>query len=197
MANFVRLRLQNKNKPLILDMDNEDVFKLLCYYFTGDNRFNEAGYDLNKGICLHGNIGCGKTFLMQSFMENQIGSYVVKRVSDVCGDYADYGEDEGINIYCNKYRPIGGLIGRTFGHKDLDICFDDLGTEDLTKHYGNSKNVMADIMYRRDAKGLRTHITMNLDDVELKEKYGSRIASRFNQMFNIVSFPETAKDRRL
>ena len=48
---------------------------------------------------------------------------------------------------------------------------------------------------KRDPEIL-TFATTNLDTDELLQKYGSRTDSRFNEMFNFISFHNEAKDKR-
>lgn len=44
--------------------------------------------------------------------------------------------------------------------------------------------------------GMITHVTSNLNADELEEVYGNRIRSRFRQMFNLISFAPTFRDKR-
>ena len=85
---------------------------------------------------------------------------------------------------------------------DLPItwCFDDLGVEPNTKVYGNSCNVMAEILLDRydqfTRHGMLTHLTTNLNADMLEQLYGDRVRSRLREMFNLISFPAEAPDRR-
>ena len=45
-------------------------------------------------------------------------------------------------------------------------------------------------------KGIKTHITTNLNADELQEKYGERVLSRMREMFNLISFDENSVDKR-
>lgn len=79
-------------------------------------------------------------------------------------------------------------------------CFDDLGTEQQIKHFGNDCNVMAEILITRYeefiANGSITHITTNLSASEIEKAYGNRVRSRLRQMFNLIAFDKEAKDKR-
>jgi hypothetical protein len=96
-----------------------------------------------------------------------------------------------------------------FGHQEVGYCFDDLGTENaVTKHFGNAKNVMTDIILNRydrikmltpegeqaDFRG--THITTNLSVDEIEKLYGSRFLDRLREMMNVIEFPEKTLSRR-
>ena len=37
------------NPKFVVDSTVEELFNLLCYYFTNDKRFEDAGYSLEKG----------------------------------------------------------------------------------------------------------------------------------------------------
>ncbi len=41
-----------------------------------------------------------------------------------------------------------------------------------------------------------THATTNLSASELEEYYGNRVRSRMREMFNLISFESSAKDKR-
>lgn len=180
------------------DFNQQIIFDMACY-FTGDERFNTATRSLKKGLLLYGNVGCGKTTLMRLFSENQIASYVVVSCRDVAGDFSKFGYD-AINAYCGFYHK-DTLKGRKFGHNQtLGICFDDLGTEDMKKHFGNQSNVMAEVLlnrYDRISKlENRTHITTNLTSDDIESIYGNRLRSRMREMFNMISFDKNSPDRR-
>jgi len=80
-------------------------------------------------------------------------------------------------------------------------CFDDLGTENSLKYYGNDCNIMAEILLSRYdlfiTQKLITHLTTNLNSSEIEQMYGSRVRSRMREMFNLVSFSNKSKDKRL
>jgi hypothetical protein len=42
----------------------------------------------------------------------------------------------------------------------------------------------------------KTHLTTNLNTLELENKYGNRVRSRLREMFNFISFNKNAKDKR-
>ncbi|NEW80122.1 MAG: ATPase, partial [Gelidibacter sp.] len=42
----------------------------------------------------------------------------------------------------------------------------------------------------------KTHITTNLNAEELETRYGSRVRSRLREMFNLIGFDESTKDKR-
>ena len=41
-----------------------------------------------------------------------------------------------------------------------------------------------------------THLTTNLNSIEIEKQYGLRVRSRLREMFNLVAFPGDAMDKR-
>lgn len=178
----------------IVDESNKQIIWNLCRYFSGDPN---GPYNIRKGIMLYGPVGCYKTSLMRFFANNQNSSFVIHSVNDVSAQFTKEGHDAIL-----KYK---GLIQstdtfRTFGQKDIGICFDDFGTEIDKKHYGNESNVMAEIILSRfmSHQNLigKTHFTTNIKADVISERYGERVKSRLREMVNIVAFPDESLDRR-
>lgn len=176
-----------------LDEYNSDIFVGLCQYFAGDPT---GPYELSKGICLQGHVGAGKSKLMELFKFNPHQSFVIKSARKVAYEFQKDGADAII-----KYSdPIPTLSFKTdaFGQEWFGICFDDIGTENEQKHFGNSSNVVADIILNRYDHGSlkgKTHITTNLTPTQIEVMYGPRVRSRFREMFNQVAMPH-GPDRR-
>jgi hypothetical protein len=91
----------------------------------------------------------------------------------------------------------------SFSAKKFDpiiYCFDDLGLENETHHYGHTCSVMAEILLSRydyyHSFGMLTHLTTNLNSSEIEKQYGLRVRSRLREMFNLVAFPADAVDKR-
>lgn len=184
------------SKELKVDADNEEIFRLLCMYFTRDERFELEGHSFEKGICLFGGVGVGKTTILKMLSRNQVQSYVVKMCRAVEDEFSKQGDDI-LAIYGNLRQTATN--SDPFGHQVLGYCFDDLGTEPMGKHYGKETNVMAEVLlnrYDNDLPFYMTHITTNLSVEEIKARYGTRVTDRMRQMFNLLTFPETAKSRR-
>lgn len=203
LFNEILKKAETQIPNFILDDFNQQIIFDLACYFTGDEKFNASDKNgnrsLKKGLLLYGNVGCGKTTLMRLFSENQIASYVVVSCRQVASEFSENGYD-AINSYCGFYHK-DTLKGRKFGHSDsLGICFDDLGTEDMKKHFGNNSNVMAEVILNRydgiSKLANRTHITTNLTGNDIESIYGNRLRSRMREMFNMISFDKSSPDRR-
>jgi hypothetical protein len=191
--------LQAKGKELlnpnftILPEDYEIIFKILVYFLKDTVNAGKYGINLRKGILLSGPIGCGKTSLMTLIKLSlpQPHRYIVKSCRDITFEFFQDG-----------YPVIRKYSTQSF-NKDIPrtYCFDDLGTENTLKYYGNDCNVMAEILLSRYdlfvAKRMLTHITTNLNSTEIGELYGDRVRSRLREQFNLIAFDSNAKDKRI
>jgi hypothetical protein len=184
------------SQVITIDNENESVVWKLCLYFSGDERFEKMGYKLDKGLCLFGGVGVGKTTLMEKFCQNQRQSYIMKMCRALEDEFAKDG-DEVLREY-GIYKQTT-INGDPYGHQVLGYCFDDLGTEPVSKYYGKTVDVMAEILLNRYDNRLpftQTHITTNLSTDEILQRYGTRVADRMQQMFNMITFGNDAKSRR-
>jgi hypothetical protein len=167
------------------------IYTNLSYYYTGDERATEAGLDLKKGNLFFGGLGCGKTTAMKLFSNNPKQSYLVTSCRQVAKDHS---KDGNIDKYFGMVPSQNPFA--TFGQRFLAISYDDLGTESLSKHFGNECNVMAEVFLSRYENEVLTHASTNLNGDEIEEFYGKRVRSRLREMFNVVVFPESITDKR-
>ena len=69
------------------------------------------------------------------------------------------------------------------------IFIDDIGTEPASiKSWGNEISPVTELLYSRYDRQLFTIITSNLNDKELEERYGLRIADRMAEMFERLHY---------
>ncbi len=176
----------------ILETDHEIIYKLIAYFLKDEQACYQFNIDLEKGILLTGPIGCGKTSLM-TLMKHlaPIGNkFSVKPCRDISFEFIQ----DGYQII-HKYS-----IGKLYQSEPRTYCFDDLGTENNLKYFGNECNVMAEILLSRYdlfiSKKLQTHITTNLSATEIEKQYGNRVRSRLREMVNLIAFEKTAQDKR-
>ena len=186
-----------------IDEANREIVKLLCYYFTNDPRFEQAGYSLSKGLILQGPVGVGKSLLLELLQQNQKQSYRLVSALDVVSAYTNQDEQakkqghNPLDVYAaNAIAPLGG---NPFGHRAIGYCFDDLGTESQdAMYFGTRNNCMEEVLWKRYKAKLftSTHITTNLALEDIGRLYGPRIYDRLFEMFNHITWPSTAKSRR-
>lgn len=188
MAEFVLWKAQERGIEYVIDDHNRDAFKALCLYATGNEKFSTAGqgFSLQKGIMICGPVGTGKSTLMRLFRSNQHQSYSF--IS--CRNVADLFKMEGESIIERFSKPlIVPADASTFYRGTIGTCFDDLGTEGLKKHFGDSANVMSEIISNRYDNNIphnMIHLTSNLTADEIGEYYGERVRSRMREMFNKI-----------
>jgi DNA replication protein DnaC len=172
--------------------DYEIIFRLLVYFLKDAKNAEKYELSFRKGLLITGPVGCGKTSLMNLIKltlppEHR---YIVKSCREVSFEFIQ----EGYTII-RKYSNLSfkNEIPRVY-------CFDDLGTENSLKYFGNDCNVMAEILLSRYdlfvTRKMLTHITTNLNSSEIEEIYGTRVRSRLREQFNLIAFSESAKDKR-
>lgn len=173
------------SKKFVSDDKTKLLLTNLTKYFINDP---SGAFDINKGILLYGGTGTGKTSVMRIFM----------RLADAL-DIKD-GYDKKFSIIKTsdvvldiRVKENEGFIRQYFSNS---FCFDDMGQEPTdTKIYGNTVSVMGDIIFNRYDRSNITHVTTNLNENEIKAKYGQRIHSRMAEMFNWVLVD--GKDHRI
>jgi predicted ATPase len=191
-----------KETPFVLDHNNNFLFDLLCYYFSEDERFlamaEAAGVSspsLGKGIMLAGNFGVGKTWLMKLFMKNQRQTFFMRNAKQIADEYEKDGVEAASRYESRFKNPVNdrSVLLQPFS----GLCIDDIGAEDPKKHYGNSRNVIGDLIELRYSKGevgVWLHATTNLTGDQIEQYYGGRVRSRMREIFNF--FELAGNDRR-
>ena len=141
-----------------------------------------------NGLLLYGGVGTGKTTAL----------YALRRV---------------INASCkatpndNTLRGFGSDMIEVVKAKHIVECYtsdqtrylamkrtdllaiDELGVENVdVKNYGNSSEPIIDLLSYRYDKQKMTAVTSNLTMKQIEERYGLRLADRFNEMFHKVAF---------
>lgn len=176
----------------ILETDYPIVYKLIAYFLRDEPTCYQYGINLNKGILLTGPIGCGKTSLMNlmKYLTPTEHKFFVKPCRDISFEFIQDGYE-----VIHKYSK-----GKLYQSEPKTICFDDLGTENNLKYFGNECNVMAEILLSRydifTTKKIQTLITTNLSASEIETHYGNRVRSRLRELCNLIAFDNIAKDKR-
>ena len=176
----------------ILETDYPIVYKLIAYFLKDEPTCFQYGINGNKGILLSGPIGCGKTSLMNlmKYLAPTENKFSVKPCRDISFEFIQDGY-EVIHRYSK---------GKLYQAEPRTYCFDDLGTENNIKYFGNECNVMAEILLSRYdlfiSKKLQTHITTNLSASEIEKNYGNRVRSRLRELCNLIAFENIVTDKR-
>ncbi|MFN5443662.1 MAG: ATPase [Crocinitomicaceae bacterium] len=162
------------------------IRKMICYAIRDEEACQKYQIDMNKGILLLGPVGSGKTSLMNLIRDFFPTSFrpIIKSTREISYEFNQEG-----------YATID-----KYGKTEKVFCFDDLGVESSLKHYGNECNTMGEIILSRYDQyiqsGMITHVTTNLNSVELEKMYGVRVRSRLREMFNLIAFPKETQDKR-
>ena len=159
---------------------NRPIIYAMLEYFTGSEN---SQYDLNKGLCLIGNVGSGKTLLFDAF--KLYTSQLLQTNSFRCHNaknIIDNAEKDGVKTV-NEIN----FIDRT----PTVIYIDDIGKDsENVNHYGTKFNVIEQLLDERylifSQYRKLTHISTNLHPDKIKESYGDRIYDRMREMLNIV-----------
>lgn len=173
------------NKFKIFKQDKSVLFKLCNYIIRDKDNCEKLGIDINKGILLTGPVGCGKTSLMKILrhLTPHIKSYQVIPTRNITFGFNHIG-----------YKTI-----QDYGNEKY-FCFDDLGVEPTGRHYGKDCNVMGEVLLSRYElfinHKIKTHCTTNLNAKELEDRYGNRVRSRMRELFNLVPFDKSCRDKR-
>ena len=176
----------------IIESDHQLIYKLIAYFLRDEIICYQLDIDLNKGLLLSGPVGCGKTSLMNlmKYLTPTEHKFFVKPCRDISYEFIQDGYE-----VIHKYSK-----GKLYQSDPKTICFDDLGTENNLKYFGNECNVMAEILLSRYdifiSKHIQTHITTNLSASEIETSYGNRVRSRMRAMFNLIAYDKTIIDKR-
>ncbi|MGN0032456.1 MAG: ATP-binding protein [Candidatus Limimorpha sp.] len=162
------------------DKTKLNIKKVASYLVTPDK----------PGLMLAGTCGNGKTTLMSAILSATC--WLSKRKSF---GVDEYGNDikigfamvhvKDIIAQCKNYSEMQELKKKPY------LIIDDLGVEPAeVMDYGNICNPVIDLIEYRYDRQLTTFVTTNLAPEEFKDKYGVRIADRFNEMIHKIVFQD-------
>ena len=166
--------VEYRRRQFVQDTETAANIGKFAKFLTGDNS--------KFGIMFSGTCGNGKTTMLYAFQS------ALNYMRD-CGIFED--RNVGISIvdakevasYAKNNKQFHSLRARDM------LAIEDMGREPLeVLEYGNVLNPVIDLLEYRYNQQLFTAITTNLTPKEIREKYGSRIADRFNEMFDKIIF---------
>lgn len=168
------IEVENRQRTCVFDPDTHDHILRLAKWFTDHA-------DTHYGVMFIGGFGNGKTTLMRAIKR---AMFHMNR--DRSGSYQ---MDHQLII-----REARNITDADRFHQCLAI--DDLGLEPLEKmSFGNVETPTSDVLYHRYEKRMFTVVTSNLalraNDSgvpTLRQRYGDRLADRFNEMFKVIGF---------
>lgn len=155
-----------------------DFIKNICYFISEDSR---TDLDLNKGLLIRGVSGIGKTQIIKWMSGNELKPILISSLIDINEQLKESGE-----YY------LGDIT------KFKILYLDDVGTEEETiNHFGTKISFFKNFIekyYLNNTKFNRLIISTNLNMKQISEKYGFRVASRMEEMFNKIDL--NGKDLR-
>jgi DNA replication protein DnaC len=174
-----------------IDKHNQKILRFLLLYFNhckeAESIFPDENYKIHKQIMLVGNIGVGKTMLMQIFslylrITNNPNAFFNVSVTEMINYYK-------VNNHLDKYT-FNELSGeRKFTGNPVNLCLNDIGLS-THLHFGvDTKVLIDDFLYSRYElfinHGRMAHLTSNLSVPEIKQSFDYRITDRLKS-YNII-----------
>ena len=171
-------------------LTDKDILNSLFAWVWKLDEYNKLKLDYNKGFCFYGDLGLGKSMILQAL--RQYRNSIVARHESKKEDFRMKGiwlkaASELANIFSVDGQPA--LIQYT--SDDINLIIDELGREPRpAKYFGTELNVIQFVLqlrydHRRDSV---THITTNLKPEDIAQNYGAFIADRCWEMFNFIEF---------
>jgi hypothetical protein len=199
IANEIVLHAQRRK--FIIDDNNRDVLRFLLYYFNdcplAEQVFPERRFKLHKNLLIRGDVGTGKTLLMQIFSE------YLRR----CGN-PNFFWNVSVTQMVNYYSIHNNLDRYTFNEEEqkgfrsmpVNICLNDIGIASKIFYGQDTKILTEEFLHARNEiwtqYGKYGHVTTNLSVAKLKEVYADgygRLTDRF-KTYNVLEL--TGKSRR-
>lgn len=181
---IIQQQLSAIGKTYKAEAENYEKIDELIKYFIGE----PGKLNPNKGVYLYGAVGRGKTRVMEAIMV--MCNTIEKRLE------ANDRQFTSRKFQLKNAKSIVVELGESKSAQTIKkyytgpLCIDDMGSEDSFKLWGNDMNVVGDIVVERyqryQQSGLLTHATSNTLPADWTKKYGERVESRLNEMFNVV-----------
>ena len=148
-----------------------------------------TGNSTKCGILLCGNCGNGKTTSMNAFVS--VCKYLDAKFRQE--QMNQYKFPKGLDIQVTTARRITQVAKDETAMNDAKranvLCIDDIGLEPTeVLDYGNAINPVIEIIEHRYRQQLFTFITTNLTPKQIREKYGDRVADRFNEIMKCIVY---------
>mgnify|MGYP001025825247 CR=1 FL=1 len=197
--------LAGQRRKFVIDEHNSKVLRFLLYYFNNcplaEQVFPGDGHKLEKHILLMGEVGTGKTLMMQIFSEylkytNNPNFFHNVSVTQMVNYYTIH---NNIDRYLyNEENSVG------FACKPVNLCLNDIGVENRPFYGIDTKTIVNDFLHARNEIWTMTaperrkfaHLTTNLDVERLTKEFDDgfgRLADRF-KTYNVLYL--TGESRR-
>lgn len=162
--------VQARGREFIRDGSTQDNIRRLATWLT-DTR------DPRFGVMFCGGVGNGKTTMLKAL-----------------ADAIDFMTTDEGHDFKKLHHTLYIIDAAKADISKADygmLGIDDLGTEPVeVRDYGNITTPIIDLLTARYQRCLFTAITTNLIPKDIRERYGARIADRFNEMFIPIGFSQ-------
>ncbi len=193
--------LVKERNPARHFMSDNYCVKALELCLTYFHSASASAMDRNKGICLLGRVGTGKSTLLTAFKDNPMASFRIVKAQDIVENYVNNPEQTIGRILSEK--PIADEENG-YGFSRYDLLIEELGREQLSVIVRGESfkttpvNVMEKVLMELyDHPGIRVHLISNAETPEkLASLYGEAAASRVYDMFNVITLDPKAPNRR-
>ena len=173
----------------MIKVKQEDLADLLA----NEQNWASQGLDPNKGIILIGNPGVGKTYAMREWAKTKKIGWGHPGLPSVYKELRDL----STKLIFTKCELLGPNYLLQF-IEEHEMWLDDLGYESTEcVSYGTRFSPIQDLIFHRHKlfPTRKTSFTTNYTIPQLEQKYGQGVASRIQEMCNVIIV--TGKDRRL
>lgn len=197
--------LASQGRKFVVDEHNRDVLRFLLYYFNNcpicESVFPEKRHKLHKQILLMGDVGTGKTLMMQIFSEylrytNNPNYFVNVSVTQMVNYYTIH---NNIDRYIYNEEESKG-----FQSRPVNLCLNDIGVDNRPFYGIDTNTIVNDFLHARNEiwtlslpdRRKFAHLTTNLNKQDLLGKFKDgfgRLADRF-KTYNILKL--TGDSRR-
>ena len=195
IANTVCLAPQHRKFEI--DDNNRDVLRFLLYYFNNcplaEEVFPNKHYKLHNNLLIMGDVGTGKTMMMQIFSE------YLRATKN-----SNFFENVSVTQMTNYFTMHNNIDRYTYNEENskgfrpqpVNICLNDIGVENRPFYGIDTRTIVEDFLHARNEIWTMTaidqrkfaHLTTNLDLKKLKETFSDdfgRLVDRF-KTYNIV-----------
>ena len=145
------------------------------------------------GLLLFGKVGTGKTTLLRA---------ICATINEICerDTYENGLREKTLDDFrCISIVKAKGIINDYINPQSRPryelmtkvslMAIDELGVEPMeSKSYGNVSEPLIDLFCERYDRQLLTIVSTNLGNAEIRQRYGTRLADRFNEMFATIPF---------
>ena len=195
IANTVCLAPQHRKFEI--DDNNRDVLRFLLYYFNNcplaEEVFPNKHYKLHNNLLIMGDVGTGKTMMMQIFSE------YLRATKN-----SNFFENVSVTQMTNYFTMHNNIDRYTYNEENskgfrpqpVKICLNDIGVENRPFYGIDTRTIVEDFLHARNEIWTMTaidqrkfaHLTTNLDLKKLKETFSDdfgRLVDRF-KTYNII-----------